>query len=169
MFRLAPVESLWELEQIRVLLREYSAELGVDLCFQNFERELATLPGDYSPPFGRLLLAVSGLDEAAGCVALRKFENRVCEMKRLYVRPQFRGSGLGRKLVHALIEEARGAGYRAMRLDTLPSMASAQALYELLGFRDIPPYCLNPVEGARYLELEIGEEARHPRKGEPCA
>lgn len=132
------------------MLREYAAWLEVDLCFQNFEAELAALPGDYAPPRGRLLIA-----EGAGCVALRAIDDEICEMKRLYLRPQHRGSGLGRCLVKAIIDEARGIGYRRMRLDTMPKMASAQHLYASLGFCEIEPYRYNPEPGARFLELEL--------------
>lgn len=137
-----------DLDEIRAMLREYAAWLEVDLCFQNFERELAELPGEYAPPRGRLLIA-----EGAGCVALRPIEEEVCEMKRLYVRPAFRGSGLGRRLVEKLIEEARTIGYRRMRLDTMPKMDSAQRMYASFGFRDIEAYRYNPEPGARFLEL----------------
>ncbi len=139
-----------DLAEIRRMLREYEAWLEVDLCFQDFEKELAALPGDYAPPRGRLLIA-----EGAGCVALRPIGEDVCEMKRLYVRPEHRGSGLGRRLVQALMEEARVIGYKRMRLDTLPKMADAQRMYQSLGFRDIEPYRVNPVPGARFLELEL--------------
>jgi GNAT superfamily N-acetyltransferase len=139
-----------DLDEIRKMLREYAAWLEIDLCFQNFEEELAGLPGEYSPPRGRLLIA-----EGAGCVALRPLEEDVCEMKRLYVRPEGRGSGLGRQLVLAIISEARALGYRRMRLDTMPKMGGAQRLYESLGFRDIEAYRYNPEPGARFLELEL--------------
>jgi len=139
-----------DLDEIRAMLREYAAWLEVDLCFQNFEGELAGLPGEYQPPRGRLLIA-----EQAGCVALRPLDEEICEMKRLFVRPEHRGSGLGRQLVHALIGEARSIGYRHMRLDTMPKMAGAQGLYASLGFRDIAAYRYNPEPGARFLELEL--------------
>jgi GNAT superfamily N-acetyltransferase len=139
-----------DLDEIRALLREYAAWLEVDLCFQNFEQELAGLPGEYAPPRGRLLIA-----EGAGCVAVRAIDDETCEMKRLYVRPEQRGSGLGRSLILAIIEEARGIGYRRMRLDTMPKMAGAQRLYASLGFRDIGAYRYNPEPGARFLELEL--------------
>jgi len=143
-----------EIELARTLFREYQESLGVDLCFQNFERELAGLPGDYAPPSGRLLLARSG-PEVAGCVALRKIAEGVCEMKRLYVRDAFRGQGLGRTLAEAILNEARRIGYRKMRLDTLPSMRAAIPLYRSLGFSEIGPYTQNPVEGALFMEKEL--------------
>jgi GNAT superfamily N-acetyltransferase len=139
-----------DLDEIRAMLREYAAWLEVDLCFQNFEQELAELPGEYAPPSGRLLIV-----EGAGCVALRPIDREICEMKRLYVRPEHRGSGLGRNLIGAIIDEARAAGYRRMRLDTMPKMDSAQRLYASLGFRDIAPYRYNPEPGARFLELVL--------------
>ncbi|MEO8587376.1 MAG: GNAT family N-acetyltransferase [Acidobacteriota bacterium] len=135
----------------RDLFVEYQKSLGISLCFQNFDEELASLPGAYAPPDGRLLLAFSG-GEPAGCVALRKIGGDFCEMKRLWVRPAFRGSGLGRRLAEALLLEARAIGYRAIRLDTLPSMKAAQVLYLSLGFLDIPPYNDHPIEGTRFME-----------------
>jgi putative acetyltransferase len=139
-----------DLDEIRVMMREYAAWLEVDLCFQNFEDELAGLPGDYAPPRGRLLIA-----ESAGCVALRAINEETCEMKRLYVRPEYRGSGLGRRLIVAIMDEARAIGYARMRLDTMPKMDSAQRLYASLGFRDIAAYRYNPEPGARFLEVEL--------------
>jgi ribosomal protein S18 acetylase RimI-like enzyme len=143
-----------DVDAVRALFSEYATSLGVDLCFQDFDRELAGLPGDYAPPNGRLLVVrVAG--NAVACVALRRLEDDLCEMKRLYVQPSQRGLGLGRKLAEAVIGEARQIGYARMRLDTLPSMAEAAALYERLGFREIEPYYANPVPGVRYLELAL--------------
>jgi ribosomal protein S18 acetylase RimI-like enzyme len=139
-----------DLDEIRIMLREYEAWLQVDLCFQGFEKELAALPGNYAPPRGRLLI-----ERGAGCVALRPLDDETCEMKRLYVREANRGSGLGRRLVLTLIEEANAIGYKRMRLDTLPQMEGAQKLYASLGFHGIPPYRNNPVPGARFLELVL--------------
>lgn len=135
----------------RALFEEYQESLGISLCFQNFDAELAGLPGAYAPPEGRLLLA-SARAEPAGCIALRKIEEGTCEMKRLWVRPAFRGTGLGRRLAETLMAEARAIGYRRVRLDTLPSMKAAQALYESLGFTDILPYNDHPIEGTRFME-----------------
>jgi ribosomal protein S18 acetylase RimI-like enzyme len=142
--------ALADLEEIRRMLSEYAAWLEVDLCFQNFEQELAALPGEYAPPRGRLLIA-----ESAGCVALRPINDEICEMKRLYVRPEHRGSGLGKRLVLSIVEEARGIGYRRMRLDTMPKMDRAQGLYRALGFQEIAAYRYNPEPGARFLELQL--------------
>jgi len=143
-----------DLPAIRDLLREYEAGAGVSLCFQGFEAELNGLPGKYAPPKGRLLVAVRS-GRIMGCVALRPLHDDICEMKRLYVRPEARGLGAGRALVARIIREAAQAGYRAMRLDTLPTMTQALALYHSLGFKPIAPYCHNPVPGATYLELDL--------------
>jgi ribosomal protein S18 acetylase RimI-like enzyme len=143
-----------DVEAVRRLFVEYQESLGVDLCFQGFDRELAELPGDYAPPEGSLLVARAE-DCVVACVALRRLDPQTCEMKRLYVRPTQRGLGLGRALAEAVIAEARRIGYVRMRLDTLPSMTEAAALYERLGFRDIEPYTENPVPGARFLQLEL--------------
>jgi putative acetyltransferase len=152
--RIVTAASAAELAQIRELFVEYADALGFDLCFQGFEDELAALPGDYAPPSGVLLLAREG-DEAAGCAALRAHEPAICEMKRLYVRPAFRGRGLGRELAEAIIAGARRRGYERMRLDTVPFMKEANALYDALGFREVAPYRHNPIEGARYMELVL--------------
>ncbi|RDS82906.1 GNAT family N-acetyltransferase [Dyella monticola] len=136
------------------LFREYADSLGVDLGFQRFDDEVASLPGKYAPPAGRLLLAWQG-NEVLGCVALRPLHEKSCEMKRLYVRPQARGMQLGRKLAERLCEEARAAGYTRMCLDTLPSMATAQGLYRSMGFEPIEPYVFNPIEGTKFLALVL--------------
>jgi ribosomal protein S18 acetylase RimI-like enzyme len=141
-------------ETIRQLFREYQEAIGVDLCFQGFAAELAGLPGPYAPPRGGLWLAEAA-GTPVGCIALREIDAERAEMKRLFVRPAGRGLGLGRRLVEVLAEEARRLGYRAVCLDTLPTMRTAQALYEELGFHDIPPYCANPVAGARYMALDL--------------
>ena len=142
--------------EVRELFREYAAGLGFDLAFQNFDRELASLPGEYAPPSGRLLLAEDA-GRAAGCIALHRFgDGQTCEMKRLYVRPEFRGRAVGRSLVARLIAEAREIGYRRMRLDTIAGeMDAAIALYRSFGFREIPPYRTNPQPGAFFLELDL--------------
>ena len=145
-----------DLAVARRLFEEYAASLGVDLEFQGFADELARLPGEYAPPGGRLLLALDD-DQPAGCVAVRPLESGVCEMKRLYVRPTHRGRGWGRRLAERAVAEARAAGYRYMRLDTLAGMAEAQGLYADLGFRAIPAYRHNPVPGTVFLELDLGD------------
>jgi len=147
-----------ELASAATIFREYAASLDVDLCFQNFEDEIASLPGDYAPPAGQLVLAY--VDGAlAGCGALRPFADaddaNACEMKRLYVRPAFRGVGLGRALAKGLLDEARRAGYSTVLLDTLDDMEAARELYASLGFVEIPPYYFNPIAGAHYLKAEL--------------
>jgi ribosomal protein S18 acetylase RimI-like enzyme len=152
---ISQAESAGHIEQARTLFQEYAASLGFPLCFQSFDKELAGLPGDYAPPEGRLLLAEHE-GKLAGCVALHKLSDGVCEMKRLYVRPEFRGKALGRALAESVIAEARAIGYTQMRLDTVVGkMDSAIALYRELGFREIPPYRENPIAGAIYMELKL--------------
>lgn len=140
------------LEEIKRLFIEYAQSLEIDLTFQDFEIELKTLPGKYAPPDGVLILAlVDG--NRAGCIAMRKISDSICEMKRLYVKEEYRGLGIGKKLIMMIIEEARKLHYNYIRLDTLPTMKKAQELYIKLGFYDIEPYVFNPIEGARFLEL----------------
>jgi GNAT superfamily N-acetyltransferase len=148
-----------EMDAVRDIFREYARSLDVDLCFQNFEAELAALPGDYAAPAGILLLAwVDGA--LAGCGALRPLADvdyaNACEMKRLYVRPGFRRFGLGRLLAQALMDAGLQAGYSAMLLDTLDEMEAARELYASLGFEEVPPYYFNPLPGAHYLKAELG-------------
>lgn len=150
------VESHEEIATVRALFQEYQASLGIDLCFQDFAAELSGLPGAYAPPRGRLLLALSGTSPV-GCVALRAVDGSRCEMKRLFVRSDARGLGAGRALVARVMDEARTIGYEEVVLDTLPTMTNAQQLYQVLGFRDIPPYRANPVEGTRYLGRSLLE------------
>jgi ribosomal protein S18 acetylase RimI-like enzyme len=143
-----------DLEHVSALFREYAAGLGVDLGFQGFAEELAGLPGAYAPPSGALLLArVEG--KPAGCVALRDLGGGTCEMKRLYVRPAYRRTGIGRTLAEAVVHTARERGYERIRLDTLPSMGPARGVYALLGFREIDPYYQSPIPGTRYLDLGL--------------
>jgi ribosomal protein S18 acetylase RimI-like enzyme len=154
--RIAPADV--DLDAVRQLFGEYAKSLNVDLCFQHFDRELAALPGDYAPPHGCLLIATV-FGESAGCCALRPLPSvdyaNACEMKRLYVRPQFRGLGLGRSLAEAVLEHARQAGFDCVLLDTLDDMEAARALYDDLGFVDIPPYYFNPIAGAHYLKAAL--------------
>jgi putative acetyltransferase len=152
-------ESSSQIVQARELFLEYAQSLGFSLCFQNFDAELTGLPGDYAPPAGRLLLAEYE-SRLAGCVALHKLSSEshadVCEMKRLYLRPSFRGKGLGRALADRIIEEGRQIGYSRMRLDTVePVMKDAVGMYRRLGFQEIAPYCRNPMAGALYMELRL--------------
>ena len=164
-----------DIPAVRALFEEYAASIGFDLCFQGFAAEVAGLPGDYAPPGGCLLLAIetggadgrraagaaaplattAAAERPVGCIALRPLEPGICEMKRLFARPEARGTGIGRRLAEAVITEARARGYAKMRLDTLPSMQRARALYAALGFRSIPPYRHNPIPGADYLELDL--------------
>ena len=140
--------------EARKLLLEYAESLDVDLSFQNFDQELSSFPESYLPPTGALLIATRD-EELAGSIAMRGIDSRVCEMKRLYVCPEFRGLGVGRELAVAIIDAAKGKGYQHMRLDTLPGMDDAQRLYRNLGFREIAAYYENPVPGTRYLELDL--------------
>ena len=143
-----------ELQCVRTLFEEYAAALDFDLCFQNFDAELADLPGDYAPPKGCLLLALQD-GQSAGCVALRGLAEDICEMKRLFVRPAYRGLGIGKALAETIIVEARRRSYKKMCLDTVPTMQEAQTLYESLGFQDTEPYRYNPVCGTRFMALAL--------------
>jgi ribosomal protein S18 acetylase RimI-like enzyme len=160
MTKIIRAESPADIQQAHTLFKEYETWLEVDLCFQNFEKELAQLPGAYAPPEGRLLLAyVNG--KVAGCVALRKIGEGICEIKRLYLREESRGRGLGRKLAETIISEAKKIGYERMRLDTLPrQMGDAIKLYRSLGFKEIEPYYNNPVPDAKFMELNLVSETR---------
>jgi ribosomal protein S18 acetylase RimI-like enzyme len=153
-----PVRTAAQLSDAHALFLEYKSAIGFDLCFQDFDLEVATLPGEYAPPGGTLLLAmVDGC--AAGCVALRAMDERTCEMKRLYVRPRARGHGVGRLLCDAVIAEARARGYTRMKLDTVPQMTEAIALYRALGFVPVEPYRHNPIPGAIFMELMLGSRS----------
>lgn len=154
--RIVQAQSESEIEQVRELFGEYVAWLGINLCFQNYDKEVASLPGEYAPPHGRLLLALAEDGAVAGCAALRDLGNGVAEMKRLFVRPAFRGQRLGWQLAERIVDEARTLGYEQIRLDTLPGkMDQAIAMYRVLGFKDIPPYYNNPVAGAAFMELKL--------------
>ena len=142
------------LSVVQVLFREYAATLGIDLSFQDFDREVTTLPGKYAPPAGGLWIAFDGV-AAAGCIALRPLMQKTCEMKRLYVRPAYRGSGVGRKLVEHVLAAAVEKGYRRISLDTLSTMAAAIELYRSLGFEEVSAYCHNPVQGAKFFAKEL--------------
>jgi ribosomal protein S18 acetylase RimI-like enzyme len=154
MLSIEPIHSSTDLDAVRELFLEYQAGLGIDLGFQSFNQEVHGLPGAYAPPTGGLLLARQD-GRAVGCIALRGLSPARGEMKRLFVRPEARGLGLGRRLVTRLIDAARSAGYSELVLDTLPAMAEAQALYLAFGFRDIPPYRPNPIPEARFLGLSL--------------
>jgi carbonic anhydrase len=152
--RIVPAHQPEEVEIIRELFREYAESAGDGFCFKGFEEELAALPGDYAPPGGRLYLVYMKY-EPAGCVGMRKIQDDTCEMKRLYVRPLHRGKGIGRQLVLQLVKDARKLGYSRMRLDTMPYMKRAQALYRAMGFKRIDSYRADPVPGALYFELNL--------------
>lgn len=158
MLRLVQAATPAELDQARALFREYQAAIGVDLCFQGFEAELAALPGAYAPPAGRLLLALDG-EAPVGCGALRPIGPGVAELKRMWTRPAARGRGVARAVAGALLEAARAGGHRVVRLDTLTWMTAARALYASLGFREIPAYYPNPLPGVVYMELVLGDPA----------
>lgn len=154
MVRVIRAESSEHYEAARRLFEEYAASLGFDLDFQDFRTEVTTLPGSYAPPSGSILLAESN-HHPVGCVGLRKVDDEVCEMKRLYVIPRERGRGIGRRLATAFIDDARTLGYLRIRLDTVPSMRVARELYASLGFREIEAYRYNPIEGATFMELSL--------------
>lgn len=154
MWEIVQSENQIDLETAKSLIEEYAASLGLNLDFQHFDRELQHFPGHYVSPNGRVLLAKSGT-HVAGCVCLRRLAGDVCEMKRLYVKPEYRGRAIGKQLALAVIQEAKLIGYCRMRLDTLPTMSAAMALYKTLGFRRIDPYYENPVAGAMFFELKL--------------
>ena len=152
--RIISAVSPQHLDTIRLLFLEYAKSLNFDLCFQGFHEELEGIPGDYAPPDGRLLLAIYG-DKVAGCVALRKVADGICEMKRLWVRPEFRGKQIGRKLAEEVISQARKIGYSLIKLDTVDTMKEAISLYQSMGFSETSAYRYNPIEGAKYMEFKL--------------
>jgi len=154
MLKIIEAKSKEQIEIIRDMFKEYAEYLQIDLDFQNFNEELANLPGDYNSPFGSILLAYFN-NNLAGCIALRKYTKKICEIKRLYVKQDYRGLKIGRKLTQEIINRARIIGYKSIRLDTLPTMKQAINLYLSLGFNEIKPYRYNPIEGARYFELKL--------------
>lgn len=158
-------ETAQDLDTVRMLFEQYAAALDFALDFQNFGDELQRLPGDYAPPTGRLIVAMSGA-EPVGCVALRRIAHDMCEMKRLYTVPSRRNIGVGRLLVEAIIDAARQIGYKTMRLDTVRSMKTARHLYASIGFTEIEPYRFNPIDGATYLELELTPRANRESRGQ---
>ena len=145
---------------IRELFQEYADSLGFSLDFQNFDKELNSLPGDYAAPEGCLLLAYTG-NQVVGCVGLRKISEGICEMKRMYLREEYRGKGIGKKLANRIIQEARQIGYKRMRLDTISTMVEAIHLYKSMGFKEIEQYYYNPIEGTKYMELKLRNENCH--------
>lgn len=153
-FTLRPAESAADLDAVRALFKEYAASLDFELCFQDFQDELDALPGPYAPPGGAILLAEVD-EQVAGCVAVKPLEDSVCEMKRLYVRPEYRNQGLGRTLAQAIVERARELGYDRMRLDTVESMHAARAVYRSLGFEERDAYYDNPLPDVVYMEREL--------------
>ena len=155
MIQISTANAAEDLPEVRKLFLEYQSALGISLCFQNFDAELAALPGDYAPPDGCLLLA-RYQEEIAGCIALRELSDGICEMKRLYVRPEYRGAKIGKALAEAVIENARRIGYGCMRLDTLPHLEAALSLYKSLGFHEIPPYHDYPMR-AVFMELALAK------------
>lgn len=154
MLKIELAEAAEQIEQARTLMREYSDATKAEPCFRTFDAELAGLPGDYAPPGGRLYLAFED-EQAAGCCAFRRFSQSACELKRMYLRPVFRGKGIGRKLALAAIKDARAIGYDRMYLDTLPSMQPALTLYRALGFKQVEPYMQNPIQGAICFGLNL--------------
>jgi ribosomal protein S18 acetylase RimI-like enzyme len=159
-FIIAPARSPNDVAMVADLFREYGHSLEIDLGFQHFDDELASMPGEYAEPGGMLLLARAG-DAAAGCVGVRPLDAGCCELKRLYVQPAYRGLGIGEALTAAAIAAARSAGYGRMRLDTLPTMTAARGMYARLGFVEIPPYRFNPIEGTAFLELQLPDAFNH--------
>ena len=153
--RIVPADTAGRVRRAKELCEEYARSLGFALDFQDFDEELANFPGSYAPPGGSLFVAMVD-DRIVGCVALRRLSREVCEMKRLYVKPAYRGMKIGRALAGAIIDEARGIGYARMRLDAIRSMTAAVALYSSLGFKEIPQYRAKPIEGAVFLELDLG-------------
>ena len=154
MVNIVHAKSKQHIDEAKKVFVEYAESLGFSLCFQDFDKELANLPGDYAQPSGRLLLAFDN-SQIIGCIALRKLAEGICEMKRLYVRSEYRGKGIGKKLADSIIEEAKAIGYHRMLLDTLPVMKEATAMYRSMGFSEIPSYYRNPVEGALFMELTL--------------
>jgi len=154
MIQIVQAASHEQIGNVRDLFIEYAHSLNVSLCFENLDKEVNELPGVYAPPRGSLLLAADG-EKIAGCVALKKVDDRVCEMKRLYVRAEFRGRGIGKRLAMQIVDEAREIGYERLRLDTLPSMKEAISLYRSLGFEEIPAYRELPVPGALFMQVKL--------------